>query len=81
MLNQQVLEDCIEKMGVWISKHPSGTLRVQHGAEAMMIFPHEKRWTYRITEIGLSQPYKTGFYTRKDVLKFVHMVQKWSWTK
>lgn len=77
--HQQVLEDSIAKMGVWITRHPSGTLRIQQGLEHMHIFPHENRWTYRIRRFDEVYPYRTGFYTRKDVQLFVHEILKWSW--
>lgn len=77
-MNQKVLEDSLEKTGVWISKHPSGALSLQCGGEQFHIFPHPTRWTYRVSAIGMG-PHKAGFYARKDVDLMVHEVMRWGW--
>lgn len=78
-MNQQTLEESIEKMGVWVSKHPSGTLTVTQGTEKFTIFPHENRWTYQIKRYEDNLPYRTGFFARKDVQIFVHKILTWTW--
>lgn len=77
--NQRLLEDSIERMGVWITRHPSGTVIVVQGGERFTIFPHEKRWTYQIKRSGDTLPYQTGFFTRKDVQMLVHKILTWGW--
>lgn len=79
MVNQKVLEDCIERMGVSISKHPSGTVIVSQGGEFFQIFPHPERWTYRVKRAGEVLAYQSGFFTRTDVDLFVHKILTWAW--
>lgn len=79
MTPQSTLESCIEEMGVWISRHPSGALRLGQGAESMMIFRTSEGWSYRMIAFGETLPYRVGEYAEKDIQKFVNFVQKWSW--
>lgn len=78
-MNQRELEESIEKMGVTLSKHPNGTLTVSQGGEFFTIFPHEKRWTFRVRRFNEVNPYQTGFFARKDVDLMVHKVLTWAW--
>lgn len=79
MTSQQILEDSIEKMGVALSKHPSGTVTVAQGGELFHIFPHENRWTFKISRYGEVNAYQSGFYTYKDVDLMVYRVLRWAW--
>lgn len=79
MTPQSTLENCIEEMGVWISRHPSGALRLGQGAESMMIYPTDDGWKYQMFEFGQSLPYNIGTHVENDIQKFVNKIQKWSW--
>lgn len=79
MSPQQALEEAIEKMGVWVTKHPTGAILVTQGDEQMRIFPHATRWTYQIFEGRQALAKKSGFYTLKDVDLMAHEVLQWAW--
>lgn len=75
----RTLGDSIEKMGVYLTKHPSGTLIVTFGGERVFIYPHEGYWNYEIFEGQKIKPYKEGFFFRTEVQKFALMLLHWSW--
>lgn len=76
-MNQQKLIDSIEKLGVYVSKHPTGTVIATYRGERVFIFPHEKSWSYSVYEGRDVNPRETGFYLRDEVRDFAEFLNIW----
>lgn len=79
MDNQQLLIDSIEKMGVWMSKHPSGTLILTANGERTLVHPHEDYWVCEHYEGYNANPFSKLIVSRKDVSKLVLHILHWTW--
>ena len=75
---QQILEDSIERMNVWCSKHPTGVLTITgHGAR-LRVVPEENGWLLKsLDRYGNAD--LIGAFTFEDVQKLVHKILRWSW--
>lgn len=75
---QQVLEDSIERMNVWCSKHPTGVLTLTGRGARLRVVPEENGWLLK----SLDQWGNTTLiraFTREDVQKLVHRILIWSY--
>lgn len=78
-LNQEVLETSIERMGVWMSRHPAGTLVLAQGDERVFIHGYPGEWHVKWISGRQVNPYKERTYPRKKVQKLVHKLLVWNW--
>lgn len=78
MNSQQVLEESIEKMGVWMTKHPTGTLTVQSDEGVIQILPYPGHWVVRWKNLNEVLPYETNKYEWGQVADLVHKILTWS---
>lgn len=75
---QQVLEDSIERMNVWSSKHPSGVLTLTGRGARLRVVPEENGWLLKTVD-RYGNAALIGAFTIEDVQKLVHKLLKWSW--
>lgn len=75
---QQVLEDSIERMNVWCSKHPTGVLTITGQGARLRVVPEENGWLLKsLDRYGNAD--LIGAFTFEDVQKLVHKILRWSW--
>ncbi len=78
MTPQKKLEEAVERMDIWVGKHPTGALTLTARGSRLIVLPEENGW--RLTEprtYGGSRV--VGAYPYEDVDKLVHRLLKWSW--
>lgn len=75
---QRVLEDSIERMNVWYSKHPTGVLTLTGRGARLRVVPEENGWLLKSVD-SRGNADLIGAFTREDVQKLVHRLLKWSW--
>ena len=75
---QQILEDSIERMNVWCSKHPTGVLTITGRGARLRVVPEENGWQLKsLDRYGNAD--LIGAFTREDVQKLVHKILVWSY--
>lgn len=73
----QALADRIEKMGVWIGKHPTGALTLTAYGSSRVILPEANGW--RVTEPNTYGGSRVvAAYPHEDIDKLVADVQDWA---
>lgn len=75
---QQVLEDSIERMNVWCSKHPSGVLTLTGRGARLRVVPEGNGWLLKSLD-QWGNAALIGAFTFEDVQKLVHKLLRWSW--
>lgn len=75
---QQVLEESIERMNVWCSKHPTGVLTITGRGARLRVVPEENGWQLKSVD-SRGNADLIGAFTFEDVQKLVHKLLKWSW--
>lgn len=78
MKPQQVLEESIERMNVWCSKHPTGVLTLTGRGARLRVVPEENGWLLKSVDSKGNADLIGGF-PFEDVQKLVHKILRWSW--
>lgn len=75
---QQILEDAVERMGLYVGKHPTGALTLGANGSTRVILPQENGWLVQ-EKMDYGGTKVIGAFTFEDVDKLVHKTLRWSW--
>lgn len=76
--SDKCLVEHIDRLGTYLTRHPSGALTMTFRGERVFIFPHEGYWAYEMYEGQKLRPYKTGVFWRGEIDEFVDLLRKWA---
>ncbi len=78
MLNaQKMLEDSIERMNVWCSKHPSGVLNLTGRGARLRVVPKDNGWVLKNVDRN-DNATTIAAYPESDLQMLVHKILRLS---